>query len=170
MSINDPSKVNKPGAGQTGQTQAAAQPKSQEAPKTVWAGMTRSEATKYNLLDEFNKANTKPDDVLTEQEYNTYIKSKDAPTKKTSSSGKRVAVGGVYTVQSGDTLSKIAADFGIDTYDLFLINRRTMKSIDKLDVGQKIRIEKEERPKTQNGGAEGTQGTQQGQDQRPHAR
>ena len=107
-------------------------------------GLTRTEAstdTKLNSL--FTKYNTDGDDVISQNEYNTYstdtqeVKQSDV----TSSSGKRVAVGGVYTVQKGDTLSKIAQDFGVSVLTLYEENKSVIgNDANKIQIGQQLQI------------------------------
>lgn len=50
---------------------------------------------------------------------------------------------GVYTVKSGDTLSKIATKYLQDPKrytDIFNMNKDILKNPDQIDVGQKLRI------------------------------
>lgn len=47
-----------------------------------------------------------------------------------------------YTVQSGDSLSKIAANYGIKWQDIFEANRDQIKDPDLIHPGQKFRIPK----------------------------
>ncbi len=75
-------------------------------------GLTREEAysaSNTNIKSLFDKYNVDGDGVISRDEYLTYF----SQTEKTSSSGTRIAIGGKYTVQSGDTLGKIASDFGV---------------------------------------------------------
>ncbi|HXG92837.1 MAG TPA: LysM peptidoglycan-binding domain-containing protein [Blastocatellia bacterium] len=52
-----------------------------------------------------------------------------------------VAGGGTYyTVQSGDSLSKIAKHYGINWQQIFEANRDQIKDPDKIFPGQKLRI------------------------------
>lgn len=108
-------------------------------PKNIFANMTREQAEKFGLLDEFKKANTDGDEVISDSEYSTYVQNQ--PQK--SVSGKRTAVGGVYSVQSGDTLSAIANDFGIDIDVIYKNNIDTIgKNKNKIFVGQQLKISK----------------------------
>lgn len=145
MVVNEPRDLNikENGSGSATQSSTSNPWGAGDKPKTIWTGMKKSDAEKYNLLDEFNRANTDPDDTISEQEYNAFISKKDEPKDITSNSGKRVAVGGVYTVVKGDTLSKIAKDFNVDVYELYRMNRSEIGgNINVLKVGQKITIKK----------------------------
>ncbi|QQO40378.1 LysM-like endolysin [Bacillus phage 268TH004] len=61
-------------------------------------------------------------------------------TKEKASSSKRKASNGVYTVKSGDTLSEIANDFGVTVANLQSWNG--IKNVNKISVGQKIKVVK----------------------------
>ncbi len=92
-------------------------------------------------LDLFDKANTDGQDGISQDELNAYNNPQPKVEDLTSKSGKRTAPGGVYTVVSGDTLSKIAADFGVALIPLYDNNRDVIgNNINKIQVGMKIRI------------------------------
>lgn len=116
------------------------QKKTQESKPTIFVGMTEAEAKEQGLLDEFNKANSDGDGTISEKEYTTYVNNQN-DTTPSSKSGKRTAQGGIYTVQKGDSLSLIAQDFGLDTFDLYAWNKNTIgKNMNKIEVGQQLRI------------------------------
>lgn len=143
MVVNEPRDLNirENGSGNATQSGAPNPWGAGDKPKTIWTGMKKADAEQYNLLDEFNKANTTLDDTISEQEYNAFISQKDEPKDITSNSGKRVAVGGIYTVVKGDTLSKIAKDFNIDVFKLFNANKDIIgKNMDRLEVGMQLTI------------------------------
>lgn len=66
------------------------------------------------------------------------------PTDKTETPKKRTATNGVYTVKSGDTLSEIASDFGVNITELAAWNN--IKNVNAIDVGQKISVSKPKEP------------------------
>ena len=80
--------------------------------------MTRAEAYSAkdtNVKTLFDKYNTEQDDVISKDEYLTYFSQKEIK----GASGKRVAIGGKYTVQQGDNLDSIARDFGLSLLKLY---------------------------------------------------
>ena len=95
-----------------------------EVPKTIFEGITRNQAEEYGLEDEFRAANTDGDDSISKEELKAYEDKKNGIVR--SSSGKRVAKGGLYRIQSGDTINKIAADFGLDPKTLYLVNIKSI--------------------------------------------
>jgi|GEM_PF-3603399 len=112
---------------------------------TIFKGMTEAQAKELGVIDEFNRANTTKDGVISEEEFTNYSQNinENANTTQKSQSGKRVAQNGVYTVKSGDTLSKIAKDFGLNLYVLYNLNKDTIGSdMNVIQVGQKIKITK----------------------------
>ncbi len=51
--------------------------------------------------------------------------------------------GSTYTVQSGDTLSKIGSHYGISWQKIYEANRDKLDDPDKIDVGQELTIPQE---------------------------
>ncbi len=116
------------------------QKKNPDSKPTIFVGMTEAQAKEQGLLDEFNKANSDGDGTISDKEYASYINSQNN-TVQSSKSGKRTAQGGIYTVQKGDSLSLIAQDFGLDTFDLYAWNKNTIgKNMNKIEVGQQLKI------------------------------
>lgn len=110
-------------------------------------GLTRAEASSNETLNSlFNEYNKDGDNTISQAEFDTYL-AKTANQQQqdiTSASGKRVAVGGVYTIQAGDSLSKIAKDFGIPLLDLYNANVDVIgKSVNStIYPGQQLKISK----------------------------
>lgn len=116
------------------------QKKNPEGKPTIFVGMTEAQAKEQGLLDQFNRANTDRDGTISDKEYASYVNNQNN-TVPSSKSGKRTAQGGIYTVQKGDSLSLIAQDFGLDTFDLYAWNKNTIgKNMNKIEVGQQLKI------------------------------
>lgn len=91
-------------------------------------------------LDLFDKANTDGVDGISQEEIDKYNSQQNGEAIK-SKSGKRSIQGGVYTVVSGDTLSKIANDFGVNLIELYNINKSVVgKNMNKIEVGMQLKI------------------------------
>lgn len=106
-------------------------------------GLTSAQAQSEGLSSLFTKYNTDGDDEISQDEFDAYTKetSNEQQQDITSKSGKRKAIGGVYTVQAGDTLSKIANDFGITLVELYETNKTAIgKDINKINVGLKLKV------------------------------
>ena len=116
------------------------------------AGLTRSQASEYGaealqMFDTYNKAdaNGNKDDVIDENEFKAYQKGELGIEDETGSNdvkGKtRTAPGGVYTVVKGDTLSKIANDFGVNLVQLYNMNKSVVgKNMNVIQIGMQLRI------------------------------
>ena len=116
------------------------QKKNPEGKPTIFVGMTEAQAKEQGLLDQFNRANTDRDGTISDKEYASYVNNQNN-TVPSSKSGKRTAQGGIYTVQKGDSLSLIAQDYGLDTFDLYAWNKNTIgKNMNKIEVGQQLKI------------------------------
>ncbi|MBV8087288.1 MAG: LysM peptidoglycan-binding domain-containing protein [Chloroflexi bacterium] len=61
-----------------------------------------------------------------------------APSASASSSAPPLAAGGIYTVQQGDTLLKIANLYGTNAQDIATANNMTVNT--NLQIGQKLKI------------------------------
>jgi len=122
-------------------TPASTTPATSQGKTTIFAGMTRAEAEQNGLTDEFNKANSDGDDKISDEEFTKYSTPQDNSSVK-STSGKRTAEGGIYTIQKGDTLSKIAQDFGLSLSALYEANVDVIgKSLNAtIYPGQKLKI------------------------------
>lgn len=132
LKVNNPDKT-------TGTTKTTS-PQKVGKPTIFMAGLTRTEAESCGLMDLFTTYNKDGDDEISDSEFEQYTL--DQQKKITSSSGKRVAQGGVYTVQKGDSLSLIANDFGIDVNTLYKNNKDIIgnnKNI--LQIGQQLKID-----------------------------
>ncbi len=57
-----------------------------------------------------------------------------------SSSGSGSSAGSTYTVQSGDTLSKIGSHYGVSWQKIFEANRDKLDDADKIRPGQELTI------------------------------
>ncbi|MCM1265633.1 MAG: LysM peptidoglycan-binding domain-containing protein [Candidatus Gastranaerophilales bacterium] len=117
-------------------------------PTIFAAGLTKADAEANGLMDLFTKYNTDGDEVISESEYNTYTTDQQ---NITSNSGKRIAQGGIYTVQKGDSLSKIANDFGVDLMTLYNNNKDVIgQNMNAIQVGQQLKINKVNNTPVQN--------------------
>ena len=109
-------------------------------------GLTSAQAQAEGLSSLFTKYNADGNDEISQSEFDTYTTETSNQQQQdiTSNSGKRVAVGGIYTVQSGDSLSKIAKDFGIPLLDLYNANVDVIgKSVNStIHPGQQLKISK----------------------------
>ena len=99
-----------------------------EVPKTIFVGMTKAEAEEYNLLDEYNKANSDGVDGISEDEYKNYLEKNSNNVSYN-----------VYVVKKGDTLSKIANKYGIRLEVLLSLNPN-ITNADLIEIGQKINL------------------------------
>lgn len=121
-------------------------------------GLTRTEASADTQLNSlFTKYNADKDDIISQSEFDTYTKETSNQEQQdiTSASGKRVAVGGVYTIQKGDSLYAISKDFGMTVDELYQANVDVIgKSINStIHPGQQLKI-------TKTSGQKPTQNTQ----------
>lgn len=109
-------------------------------------GLTQAEASTNTQLNSlFTKYYSDGDDVISQFEFDAYTKDiSNQQQDITSASGKRTAVGGIYTIQAGDSLSKIAKDFGIPLLDLYNANVDVIgKSVNStIHPGQQLKISK----------------------------
>ncbi len=118
-------------------------------------------------LDLFDKANTDEDDGISQSEMDSYNNPAQKADDLTGKSGKRTATGGVYTVVKGDTLSKIADDFGISLIKLYNDNKSVVgKNMNRIEIGMQLKINSSSTPSTSSSDkstSDKTQTTQQGQ-------
>lgn len=110
-------------------------------------GLTRTEAaTNTQLNSLFTKYNADGDDTISQSEFDAYTKERSNQQQQdiTSASGKRTAVGGIYTIQKGDSLYAIAKDFGMSVSELYQANVDVIgKSINStIHPGQQLKITK----------------------------
>lgn len=99
-------------------------------------GLTRQQAeiakNKERLINLFDKYDD-GDGIISHDEFMRYC--------STGESGKRVATGGKYIVQKGDSLDAIARDFHTSAYDLYKLNRRVIgNDINKIQIGMVLVI------------------------------
>lgn len=117
-------------------------------------GLTAEQANAEGLNSLFTKYNKDGDNTISQSEFDTYLSETSNQQQQdiTSASGKRTAVGGVYTIQAGDSLSKIAKDFGIPLLDLYNANVDVIgKSINStIHPGQQLKIAKTQTSQPEN--------------------
>lgn len=94
-------------------------------------GVAGSAQAKKQLWDEYNRLD--PDYRSGEVVMNI-----SAPEGNAGSSGS--GTGSSYTVQSGDTLSKIGSHYGVSWRKIFEANRDKLDDPDKIQVGQELTI------------------------------
>lgn len=116
-------------------------------------GLTKTEASSNEVLNSlFTKYNTDGDETISQLEFDAYTKETSNQQQQdiTSASGKRTAVGGIYTIQKGDTLSLIAKDFGMTLLDLYNANVDVIgKSVNStIYPGQQLKISAAKTPTT----------------------
>ncbi|MBR3889127.1 LysM peptidoglycan-binding domain-containing protein, partial [bacterium] len=103
-------------------------------------GLTRQQvesANKTHLTNLFAQYNKDGDDVISHDEFQVFFKE----NVETSWSKTRVATGGKYIVQSGDTLSAIAHDFRTTAYELYKMNKEVIgNDINKIQIGMELVI------------------------------
>lgn len=95
-------------------------------------GMTKAEFLRLNSI-------SSPDRIRVGQEFKIPADGKPLSGGK-ASGGSSVSDGNTYAVASGDTLSEIAAKFGMKTSDLMAMNG--LQSANMVRVGQKLRVSK----------------------------
>ncbi|MEP7039228.1 MAG: LysM peptidoglycan-binding domain-containing protein [Acidobacteriota bacterium] len=97
-------------------------------------GVAGSAQAKQQLWDEYNR-------IDPEYRSGDLVLNVSAPEGDASSSGSSSGGGGgTYTVQSGDTLSKIGAHHGVSWQKIFEANRDKLDDPDKIQVGQELTI------------------------------
>ena len=96
-------------------------------------GVAGSAQAKQQLWDEYNR-------IDPEYRSGDLVLNISAPEGDASSSGSSSSDGGTYTVQSGDTLSKIGAHHGVSWQKIFEANRDKLDDPDKIQVGQELTI------------------------------
>ncbi|MCD8377629.1 MAG: LysM peptidoglycan-binding domain-containing protein [Candidatus Gastranaerophilales bacterium] len=99
-------------------------------PKTIFAGMTETQAKEYGLLDEYNKANTDGEAGISEEEFNAYQKNQNQSAE--------TSQGNVYMVKKGDTLSKIAQKWG--TTVAAIAETNGIKDVNLISIGQSLKM------------------------------
>lgn len=102
---------------------------SQNSAGVFRVGLTRAEAysdTKLKPL--FNQYNKDNDDTISQAEFDTYTAETTNPQQQevVGRSGKRTAVGGIYTVKPNDSINLIAKDFGVTVLDLYNANKEVI--------------------------------------------
>ncbi len=95
-------------------------------------GVAGSAEAKQQLWDEYGRID--PD-----YRSGDLVMNVSAPEGSSSGSGS----GSSYTVQSGDTLSKIGSHYGISWQKIFEANRDKLDDPDKINVGQELTIPQE---------------------------
>ena len=95
-------------------------------------GMTKADFVKLNAI-------ANPDRIRIGQEFKVYADGKALASGKSTSTATS-SDGNDYTVVSGDTLSQIAAKFGMRTSDLMAMNG--IQNANMVRVGQKLRVSK----------------------------
>ena len=97
-------------------------------------GVAGSAQAKQQLWDEYNR-------IDPEYRSGDLVMNISAPEGDTSSSGSGSSSGGsTYTVQSGDTLSKIGANHGVSWQKIYDANRDKLDDPDKIQIGQELTI------------------------------
>ncbi|MEO8073255.1 MAG: LysM peptidoglycan-binding domain-containing protein [Acidobacteriota bacterium] len=97
-------------------------------------GVAGSAQAKQQLWDEYNR-------IDPEYRSGDLVLNVSAPEGDASSSGSSSGGGGgTYTVQSGDTLSKIGAHHGVSWQKIFEANRDKLDDPDKIQPGQELTI------------------------------
>ena len=97
-------------------------------------GVAGSAQAKQQLWDEYNR-------IDPEYRSGDLVLNISAPEGDASSSGSGSSSGGgTYTVQSGDTLSKIGSHHGVSWQKIFEANRDKLDDPDKIQVGQELTI------------------------------
>jgi LysM repeat protein len=96
-------------------------------------GVAGSAEAKQQLWDEYGRLD--PD-----YRSGDLVMNISAPEGGASGSG---GGGQTYTVQSGDTLSKIGSRYGVSWQKIFEANRDKLDDPDKIDVGQELTIPSE---------------------------
>ena len=96
-------------------------------------GVAGSAHAKQQLWDEYGRLD--PDYRSGDLVMNISAPETDADSGSSSSSG-----GSTYTVQSGDTLSKIGSHHGVSWQKIFEANRDKLDDPDKIQVGQELTI------------------------------
>ena len=94
-------------------------------------GVAGNATTKQKLWDEYNRID--PD-----YRSGDLVLDITAPEGDEASSGS--GAGSTYTVQSGDTLSKIGANHGVSWQKIFDANRDKLDDPDKIQPGQELKI------------------------------
>lgn len=96
-------------------------------------GVAGSAQAKQQLWDEYNR-------IDPEYRSGDLVMNISAPEGDASSSGSSSSGGGTYTVQSGDTLSKIGSRHGVSWQKIFEANRDKLDDPDKIQPGQELTI------------------------------
>ncbi len=96
-------------------------------------GVAGSASAKQQLWDEYNRID--PD-----YRSGDLVMSITAPEGTDAGSG---SSGGTYTVQSGDSLSKIGSKYGVSWQKIFEANRDKLDDPDKIQPGQELTIPSE---------------------------
>jgi nucleoid-associated protein YgaU len=91
------------------------------------SGTAPSEEAKKRVWDEYSRLD--PD-----------MRSGDVVLNIAVAGGAAAAQQQTYTVKSGDSLSKIAQNYGVKWQDIFEANRDTIKDPDMIHPGQQLRI------------------------------
>lgn len=97
-------------------------------------GVAGSAQAKQQLWDEYNRLD--PEYRSGDLVMNISAPEADAGSGSASSS----SGGGTYTVQAGDTLSKIGSHHGVSWQKIFEANRDKLDDPDKIQVGQELTI------------------------------
>ncbi len=95
-------------------------------------GVAGSAQAKQQLWDEYNR-------IDPEYRSGDLVMNVSAPEGDTVS-GSTSSGGGTYTVQSGDTLSKIGQNHGVSWQKIYDANRDILDDPDKIQVGQELKI------------------------------
>jgi nucleoid-associated protein YgaU len=99
-------------------------------------GIAGSADAKQQLWDEYNRLD--PDYRSGDLVLN--ISAPEGDSSSSSSSGAGSGAGSTYTVQSGDTLSKIGSNYGVSWQKIFEANRDKLDDADKIRPGQELKI------------------------------
>ena len=101
-------------------------------------GATASAEVKQQLWDEYGRID--PEYRSGDLVLNISAPEGDSSSSGGSSSGSSSGSGSSYTVQSGDTLSKIGSRMGVSWRQIFEANRDKLDDPDKIQVGQELTI------------------------------
>jgi nucleoid-associated protein YgaU len=99
-------------------------------------GVAGSAEAKQQLWDEYGRLD--PDYRSGDLVMN--ISAPEASASASSSGGGSSSGGSTYTVQSGDTLSKIGSHYGVSWQKIFEANRDKLDDADKIRPGQELKI------------------------------